>query len=70
MTENFGTRLRLLRTKHNLTLDELAEKSGIHASTIKTIERRGARPPLPTAKKFAQALEIPTGLLLKGDCKA
>lgn len=64
MTETFGARLKFLRTDRNLTLDDLAEKSGVHSSTIKTIERRGTRPNLATALKLAKALNVQPALLL------
>lgn len=64
MTENFGTRLKLLRLSHRLTEEQLAEKSGIHAATIKRIERRGSRPNLSTALKLARALNVTPAILL------
>lgn len=64
MTENFGARLNFLRTDRHLTLDELAEKSGVNPATIKRIERRGIRPTLATALKLAKALNVQPGLLL------
>lgn len=64
MTETFGARLKFLRTDRNLTLDDLAEKSGINRATIQRIERRGTRPNLATALKLAKALNVQPGLLL------
>lgn len=64
MTENFGARLKFLRTDRELSADELAEKSGVHAATIKRIERRGIRPQLATVFKLADALKVKPGLLL------
>ena len=64
MTENFGNRLKFLRIDRSLSADELAEKSGVHAATIKRIERRGSRPNLSTVLKIARALNVTPALLL------
>ncbi len=64
MTENFGARLKFLRTDRELSAEQLAEKSGIHAATIQRIERRGIRPQLATVLKLADALNVKPGLLL------
>ena len=64
MTENFGARLKFVRTSRKLTEAELANKAGIKPATVKRIERRGIRPPLDLAKRLAHALDIPTALLL------
>lgn len=64
MTENFGARLKFLRKSRELSADDLAEKSGIHATTIKRIERRGIRPSLSTVLKIARALNVQPALLL------
>ena len=64
MTENFGARLKFLRIDRELSADELAEKSGVHAATIKKIERRGIRPNLSTVLKIARALNVTPALLL------
>lgn len=64
MTENFGARLKFLRTDRELSADELAEKSGVNVATIKRIERRGIRPTLSTVLKLADALKVKPGLLL------
>lgn len=64
MTENFGARLKFLRTDRELSEADLAEKSGVHAATIKRIERRGIRPNLSTVLKIARALNVQPALLL------
>lgn len=61
---NFGDRLKFIRLSRELSEDELARATKIHASTIKRIERRGIRPSLPTVKKLAGALNVKPGLLL------
>ena len=67
MTENFGARLKFLRKSRVLTADDLAEKSGIHAATVKRIERRGIRPTISIVKKLAAALNVQPALLLEND---
>ena len=64
MAENFGFRLNFIRKSLELSEEELAEKSGLHAATIKRIERRGIRPNLSTVIKLADALGIQPSLLL------
>lgn len=61
---NFGDRLKFIRLSRELSEDELARATKIHASTIKRIERRGIRPSLPTVKKLAAALNVKPALLL------
>ena len=60
---NFGERLKLIRTSRELSVDDLASATKIHASTIKRIERRGIRPSLPTVIKLADALNVKPALL-------
>jgi transcriptional regulator with XRE-family HTH domain len=41
-----------------MTQEELADKVGIHLSTLGRIERGESNPPLQTVNKIAQALKI------------
>jgi len=61
---NFGLRLSTLRKTREMTLEELAAATGIHASTIRRFERRGIRPTLAIALKLAKALSVPPSILL------
>jgi len=61
---NFGERLKFIRLSRELSENDLADATQIHASTIKRIERRGIRPSLPTVKKLADALNVKPALLL------
>lgn len=57
---NIGEFLRSLREKNNLTLKELADKSGVGPSTISDIETgTSTNPRMGTLKKLADALDIP-----------
>ena len=61
---NFGDRLKFIRQSRELSENDLADATQIHASTIKRIERRGIRPSLLTVKKLADALNVKPALLL------
>lgn len=67
MTENFGARLKFVRKSQKLTEAELANAAGIHAATVKRIERRGIRPTISIVKKLAAALNVQPALLLEND---
>lgn len=53
----FAVRLRELRTRHNLTLAQLAERSRIHVSQLGRYER-GLQPSIASIVQLAQALDI------------
>ncbi len=56
---NTGEFLRSLRDKNNLTLKELADKSGVGPSTISDIETgTSMNPRMGTLKKLADALDV------------
>ena len=56
---NIGEFLRNLREKNNLTLKDLADKSGVGPSTISDIETgTSTNPRMGTLKKLADALDI------------
>ncbi len=56
--------VRTLRRKLNLTLEELAEASGLSYPTIASIETNKAFPTLKTIDAIATALKIPAGKLV------
>lgn len=55
---NFGERLKQIRTERGLTQEKMAKMVSMSVSEIQRIERRGYRPRLANAKKFALALDI------------
>jgi len=63
---NFGKKLADMRQKHNLTQDQLADKTGLSIDTIGAIEqgRRWAR--LTTLHKLAKGLGVSIDELFKG----
>jgi transcriptional regulator with XRE-family HTH domain len=60
----FGTYLKDLRLKRNLSTRELARKSGLDPAGILRIERGTQQAQTGTLKKLALALEVPAGDVL------
>ena len=56
---NVGRALHVLRTKHNLTIRELAEKSGLAVNTLSLIENDKTSPSVATLQQLAAALNTP-----------
>jgi transcriptional regulator with XRE-family HTH domain len=62
-----GQRLRQLRVERALSLRALAQRSGVAFDTINKLEL-GHRPArLVTIRKLAQALDVETNELMKGE---
>ncbi|TKD31676.1 MAG: helix-turn-helix transcriptional regulator [Mesorhizobium sp.] len=65
MEQTFGTRIKALRIKAKLTLDQLAKLTGSSKSYIWELENKN--PPRPSAEKLAdiaRALQVTTDYLL------
>jgi transcriptional regulator with XRE-family HTH domain len=57
-------RLRLLRQRRLLTLEQLAERAGVNKNTISRIENGAEAPHAATIRKLAAALDVkPTDLM-------
>jgi len=56
---NIGRALRALRTKHDLSIRALAEKSGLAVNTLSLIENAKTSPSVATLQQLAVALEMP-----------
>ena len=56
---NIGRALRALRTKHDLSIRALAEKSGLAVNTLSLIENDKTSPSVATLQQLAVALEMP-----------
>ena len=54
-----GRKIRLLRKRQKMSQEELAEKVGLHYTTIGRIERGESNPPIQTVNKIAQVLKVP-----------
>ena len=59
-----GQEIQRLRLQHNLTLDQLAGKSGVSKSILSQIERDRSNPTLATIWRITRALESPLEDLL------
>jgi transcriptional regulator with XRE-family HTH domain len=59
-----GPKIRELRRQKNLSLQQLAERSGVSAAAIHKIERNGMVPTIATLMKLAGALNRTVGWLV------
>ena len=59
-----GPKIRQLRQQKNLSLQQLAERSGMSAAGIHKIERNGMVPTIATLMKLARALNRSVGYLV------
>lgn len=59
LVKNFADLIRLRRNQAQFTLEELADRSGIHRTMIGLVEKNERVPTLYTAKQIANALDIP-----------
>jgi transcriptional regulator with XRE-family HTH domain len=68
VTETVGARIRALRKKKNLTLEQLADQAGLSKSYLWELENKD--PPRPSGEKLAgiaKTLEVTVDYLLGGD---
>ena len=56
--ERLGLKLRRIREERGLTVEELAEKSGISATTIRVVERGAREARGDTVAKLAKPLGL------------
>jgi XRE family transcriptional regulator, regulator of sulfur utilization len=63
----FGTRVRSLRDAMNLSLRDLAERSGVSAPMLSQVERGETSPTLAVAERIAGGLELSLSQLLRLD---
>ena len=64
MLENFGNRLRTLRTSRNLSQEQLADLAGLDRTYISGVERGKRNVSLLNIAKIARALEVPIEFLV------
>ena len=62
-----GNRIRAFRRERGLTLGQLADKSGISASYLSTIERGLKKPSIPSLKQISDALHVSAALLVQSE---
>lgn len=61
---DIGSAIKILRKRQGLSQKELAEKSGLSANALCSIERNGAFPTKDTIGKICSAMSIPVSALL------
>lgn len=61
---SFGQRVREVREELKLSMEELAERAGLHRTAIGLLERGEREPALGTAIAIARALKVPVQELL------
>jgi transcriptional regulator with XRE-family HTH domain len=61
---NLGANLKAARTKLGLTQEEVANRSGVHATEVSRIEAGKRDPQVSTVEKLARAVELRPGELL------
>ncbi|MEW6624380.1 MAG: helix-turn-helix transcriptional regulator [Bacillota bacterium] len=61
---DIGGKVKLLRQEKQWTLNRLAEKTGFSASYLSDIERGRVVPSVEAVKKIAEALEVPTNIIV------
>ncbi len=64
---NVGKRIREIRKKHNMKLEDLAEKTGLSLSYISLIERGLKNPSLKALERIAKAFSLPTSYFFSED---
>ncbi len=62
---DLGSNLRAAREKLGLTQEQVAERSGVHATEISRMEAGKRDPQVSTLLKLAKAVEVPPGRLLE-----
>ncbi|MHB1537748.1 MAG: helix-turn-helix domain-containing protein [Solirubrobacteraceae bacterium] len=65
-TDQFGERLRTVRTERLLTQEQLAEASGVHRTEISLLEHGKRTPILDTIVAVANGLGVSPSELLEG----
>ncbi|HZC19104.1 MAG TPA: helix-turn-helix transcriptional regulator [Rubrobacteraceae bacterium] len=58
MSEWLGAELRRMREEQGLTVEGLAEKSGVSASTVREVERGAREARMDTVPKLAKPLGL------------
>jgi transcriptional regulator with XRE-family HTH domain len=66
-SDGLGSRIRLLREAMDLSLRELAERSGVSAPMLSQVERGETSPTLQVAARIAGGLELRLSQLLRLD---
>lgn len=65
LSESLGMRIRQIRLRQSMTIAELADMTGLTASTISQVERAIISPSISTLKKIGNAMGIPLSYLFE-----
>ena len=65
LLQHFGDKIRLLRTQHKLSQEQLSDKTGFHRTYIGMIERGERNISLTNIAVFAKAFNLTIDELLK-----
>lgn len=66
LTQGLGERVRELRKDKEWSLEELAERAGMHVTYLSSLERGHRNPTLNVVAAISSALGISLSTLLKG----
>jgi transcriptional regulator with XRE-family HTH domain len=66
LSQRFGERVRLLRKEKGWSLEELAERAGMHVTYLSSVERGHRNPTLNVVATISSALGVSLSTLLKG----
>lgn len=66
LSKEFGKRIKIERIKKEISQEKLAELSGLHRTTLGTIENGKTSPTLDFIAKISQALNVKMSELLDG----
>lgn len=58
VNEKLGKRIRKARREKKMSQEELADRVGLHYTTISRIERGISNPPVHTIDKISKALKV------------
>ena len=64
---NVGERVKYIREKHGLSLEDVYQRTNIDVSLLAQIEEGKVPPPLGTVIKLAKALEMKMGYFISGE---
>ncbi len=67
---DIGTRIRQLRQKNGLTIEETAHLAGVHPNYLGDAERGNKNFSIATLAKLAQALDVPISGIFSGKTAA
>ncbi|HEY7950818.1 MAG TPA: helix-turn-helix transcriptional regulator [Solirubrobacterales bacterium] len=65
MGGNLGRNLRRAREQAKMTQEEVAERSGVHATEVSRIEGSKRDPKVSTVERLAKAVGVPPSDLLR-----